>query len=97
MKLTWAAIVGLVLAVLRFFAPADKMAQWETKREAARKRLKEIDDELINVTAEMVHAKKNGQDAIAAALDMRRQRLLTARGDCQREYDYWIRRCGESR
>lgn len=97
MRMTWQAFISLLLAVLRFFAPADKMAKWEAKREAARKQLKEIDDELIEVTVELLLAKKHNQDVVAAGLDMRRERLFKDRSNCQSEYDYWIRRCGESR
>ena len=86
---TWLlTIIGIILTVYRWFVPSSK---WVRKREQYRARLKEIENELDKVTLKIVDAKKRGDLAAGAPLDIRREQLLKARRDCASEYDYYAR------
>ena len=90
MKSWLLVIVGAILTVWRWFVPSEK---WVRKREQYRQRLKEIDRELEKVTIQLVQAKCDNHLVLAAGLDMERERLLKARHDCKRQYDYYERLC----
>ena len=91
--MNWGWLIVLVVKLLDLFRGKGKLAEWQTRRDAAHTRLKEIDDALINVTVQLVQAKKSGHNTLSAGLDMRRERLLKERADCKRDYDYYDRRC----
>ena len=94
MKTLFLAIVGVILTVYRWLLPSSK---WVRKREEYRFRLKEIENELDEVTFKIVMAKKRGDIAAGAPLDIRREFLLQERRKCQREYNYYERLADKSR
>lgn len=92
---TWLiALIGIVLSIYRRLLPSNK---WVRKREQYRLELLRIDNELEKVTLQLVQAKKDNSLMVAAGLDMERERLLSARHDCKREYDYYQRLCDKER
>ena len=91
--MNWGWLMLLVVKLLGLFRGKSKLAQWQTRRDETRIRLKGIDDALIDVTIQLLQAKKNGHNTLSAGLDMRRERLFKDRADCKRDYDYYDRRC----
>jgi len=92
MKAWLLTIIGVVLAIWRFFVPTGK---YQAKREKCWIRLQEIQSELDEVTLKGAEAKANREDVIALGLDLRRERLLKQRRECQRQYDHYERLCSE--
>lgn len=94
MKNLLLALVGIILTIWRWLAPSSK---WARKREEYRLRLKEIENDLDEITFKIVMAKKRGDIAAGASLDIRREQLLRTRRDCQSELNYYTRLAGKSR
>ena len=94
MKAYLIAIIGIALSIYRWLLPSNK---WVRKREQYRLELLRIDNELERVTLQLVQAKKDNSLMVVAGLDMERERLLAARNDCKREYDYFCGLCREER
>lgn len=94
MKTLLLAVVGVILTVYRWLLPSSK---WVRKREEYRFSLKEIENELDEVTFKIVMAKKRGDIAAGAPLDIRREQLLKARRDCESEFNYYERLADKSR
>ena len=94
MKTLLLAIVGIALTVYRWLLPSSK---WVRKREEYRLKLLEIENELDQVTFKIAMAKKRGDIAANAPLDIRRQQLLAKRRTCQREYEYYSRLADKGR